>query len=610
MNHLSKPCFLFFALTMLSGFSGWADDQVKQNDAHKSVWPQDVKALVAEMTLAEKVGQMVQTDVAVISPEEAAEHHVGSIISLIPEGNLGTAAAWRKLIDSYQRAMQGTRLSIPVLVGIDAVHGHSYFDGPSVIMPHNIGIGATRNPGLAKRIARATAIELRATGIHWTFSPSIAVSRDIRWGRAFESFGEDVSLQKLFTAPLVEGFQGRALSDPGSVATTLKHFVADGATDGGVDRGNATISMEEIRKMHLPGFIAGLSAGSPAVMASFSSVNGEKVHGSKLLLDDLLRQELGFDGVLLTDWEGVTLSGLSLKQGLDAGIDMFMFAQSWRESLPKLLALVEDGEVSESRIDESVVRILTMKQKLGLFQNPFSSAEFDQMVGSNAHRAIARQAVTESMVLLKNDRDTLPLDPGQSVIVVGSHSNNVAFQSGGWTKKWQGAHLDRFGGAPREIEGATSVIDGIRKLIGADKVVDAGIDQRIEGAETVIIVVGEEPYAEMFGDRKADELVLTKSQSDLIRDYRRMGKRVVTVLVSGRPLLVNEALQDSDAFVAAWLPGSESGGVADGLFGIKPIAGKLGFSWPKSAEQIPVNVGDAEYQPLFPFGYGLTTASP
>ncbi len=562
----------------------------------------DIEEYLSSMTLAEKVGQMVQTDVAVITPQEAAENHVGSIISLIPDGTLGTASAWRDMVDSYQQAMVDSD-EVPLLVGIDAVHGHSYFDGASVILPHNIGIGATRNPDLARKLASMTARELTATGIHWTFSPSIAVARDIRWGRTFESFGEDVSLQLMFTRPLVEGFQGDDLSGPGTVATTLKHFVADGATDGGVDRGDATITDEELRRMHLPGFIDGLDAGSPSVMASFSSVNGEKVHGSEKLLKDLLKGELGFDGVLLTDWEGVTMSGLTLKQGLDAGIDLFMFAESWRENQPKLLALVESGEVSEARIDDSVRRILRMKLRLGLFDDPLSSPAYEDELGGAAHRALARQAVRESLVLLKNENDILPLARDTRVFVTGSHADNIAFQCGGWTKKWQGAHLDRFDNPAREVKGATSILEGIRQVLGEDQVVG-----KAEEADVVIVVVGEEPYAEMFGDRKAEELVLTDEQKALISGYHAAGKRVVTVLISGRPLLVNDELAQSEAFVAAWLPGSEGAGVADVLFGDYGFSGKLGFTWPRSPDQIPIRVGDADYDPLFPFGYGLSTS--
>lgn len=564
----------------------------------------DIPGLVAGLTLAEKVGQLVQTDVAVATPDDVREYHLGSVISLIPDGTLGTPALWRNRADAYQQSALGTRLGIPVVFGIDAVHGHSYFDGPSVILPHNIGIGATRNPALARQLAAVTATELLATGVRWTFSPSIAVARDIRWGRAFESFGEDMSLQRMFAAPLVMGYQGSETA-PFRVGATVKHFIADGATDGGVDRGNATISDEELRRLHLPGFVDAIEAGAVSVMASFSSVNGEKVHGSKMLLTELLKNELGFDGVVVTDWEGVTLSGLSLKEGLDAGIDMFMFAESWKKSLPELLRSVETGEISMTRIDDAVTRILRMKVRLGLFASPFTSDAWDAELGSEAHRQVARQAVRESLVLLKNESDLLPLDKSRRVIVAGSHADNVAFQCGGWTKKWQGAHPDRFGNPARPVDGATSILAGIRELIGADKVVT---NTAIEtDAEVAIVIVGEEPYAEMFGDRAAEALVLTPEQKSLIRTLHQRGKKVVTVLVSGRPLLIEEELGLSAAVVAAWLPGSEGGGVADVLFGDYGFSGRLGFSWPATADQIPVNVGDANYEPRFEFGYGLET---
>jgi beta-glucosidase len=572
---------------------------------HAPATEADITAAVAEMTLAEKVGQLVQTDIAFATPEDVREHMLGSIISTVPDGTLGTAAKWRALFDAYQREALETRTGIPVVFGIDAVHGHAYFDGDAVILPHNIGLGATRNPGLVRRLARVTARELSATGIRWTFAPSIAVARDIRWGRTYESFGEDVALQRMFAASLVEGYQGADLAAADAVGATAKHFVADGATDGGVDRGSATISDAQIRAMHLPGFLDAIDAGVVSIMASFSSINGEKIHGSKALLTDLLKHELGFDGVVVTDWEGIRMGGLTLRQGLEAGIDMFMLVESWREGLPEMIRLVEDGEVPVSRVDDAVTRILRMKVRLGLFDRPYGSPACDSVVGSPGHRALARQAVRESLVLLKND-GVLPLAKKQKVIVVGSHADNLAYQCGGWTKKWQGAHEDLYGHAARPVAGATSIIDGIRNLIGEENVIDAGDDRLSDGADTAIVVVGETPYAEGIGDRAAEALVLDEAHRRLIRSYHEAGKTVVTVLVSGRPLLVNEQIELSDAFVAAWLPGSEGQGIAEVLFGEDTFRGKLGFSWPREAGQIPINVGDPAYDPLFEYGYGLS----
>jgi len=580
---------------------------------HWSRYPRteaDIPAAVAAMTLAEKAGQMVQADVSTATLEEVREYGLGSIISTVPEGNLGTAEAWREMFDAYQRAALATRTGIPIVAGIDAVHGHAYFDGPATILPHNIGIGAARNPDLARRLAAVTARELAATGIRWTFAPTIAVARDIRWGRTYEAFGEDVELQVLFASPLIEGYQGDDLTAEEHVGATAKHFIADGATEGGADRGNAIITDEELRAMHLPGFVDAIESGAVSVMASFSSLNGEKIHGSKALLTDLLKEELGFDGVVLTDWEGVRLGGLTMKQSLTAGIDMFMLVQSWKEGIPEIVRLVETGEVPMSRIDDAVTRILRMKLRLGLFERPFSSDACADTVGSEAHRAVARQAVRESLVLLKNEDGILPLAKDRKVIVAGSHANNVAYQSGGWTKKWQGAHEDLFGQPARPVEGATSIIDGIRNVIGAERVIDAGPTGVSDEADVAIVIVGEEPYAEGVGDRKAEELVLTDEQRELIRAYHDQGTKVVTVLVSGRPLLVNEELERSAAFVAAWLPGSEGEGIAEVLFGDYGFSGRLGFSWPRDAGQIPVNVGDADYDPLFPYGFGITGSRP
>jgi beta-glucosidase len=566
----------------------------------------DIPAAVAAMTIAEKAGQMVQADVSTATPDDIREYRLGSITDTVPAGDRGTTAAWRKLFDAYQRAALQTRTGIPIVVGVDAVHGHAYFDGDSVILPHNIGLGATRDPELVGQLARITARELSATGVRWAFSPTIAVARDIRWGRTYESFGEDVELQKMFAAALVDGYQGKDLAVDDSVGATAKHFIADGATDGGVDRGNATISDTELRAMHLPGFIDAINHGVVSVMASFSSVNGEKVHGSRRLLTGLLKTELGFDGVVITDWEGVRGGGLSYKQALDAGVDMFMLVQSWKSSLAEMIRLVEAGEVPMARIDDAVMRILKMKLRLGLFDKPFSSAACVDAMGSREHRDVARQAVRESLVLLKNDGDILPLNKNRKVIVVGSHANNVAYQSGGWTKKWQGAHRDLYNHAERQIEGATSIIDGIRQVIGDENVIDAGVAGFSDATETVIIVVGETPYAERDGDRAAADLVLDREQRELIAKYHDAGQQVVTVLISGRPLLVNEELKQSAAFVAAWLPGSEGAGIAEVLFGDYDFKGKLGFTWPKTADQIPIHVGDPNYDPLFEYGFGLS----
>lgn len=566
----------------------------------------DIPAAISAMTLQEKVGQMVQTDIAAATAQEIRENNIGSIISLIPEGTLGTTQAWRDLADSYQKEALQTRSGIPLVFAIDAVHGHSYFDGNSVILPHNIGLGATRNPELVKQLARLTAKELSATGVRWTFSPTIAVARNIRWGRTYESFGESVELQRMFAAPMVEGYQGADPAVVQAVGATAKHFIADGATDNGVDRSNATLSDAELRAVHLPGFIDAIERDVVSVMASFSALNGEKVHGSKALLTDLLKTELGFKGVVVTDWEGIETSGLTLKQGLEAGIDIFMFAKSWRTSMPGIIALVENGEVPESRIDDAVARILRMKIKLGLFSRPLSATACASSVGSQEHRDLARQAVRESLVLLKNDNGVLPLSKQTKVVVVGSHANNIAYQCGGWTKKWQGAHTDLFDHPARPVDGATSIIDGIRNVIGNEKVIDAGSSGFNSEAGVAIVVVGETPYAESFGDREAADLVLSAEHRELIRTYHDAGIKVITVLISGRPLLVNDQLDQSAAFVAAWLPGSEAQGIAEVLFGNYGFSGKLGFSWPRNAGQIPIHVDDLTYDPLYEYGFGLT----
>jgi len=342
-------------------------------------------------------------------------------------------------------------------------------------------------------------------------------------------------------------------------------------------------------------------------MVSFSSVNGEKIHGSKALLTDLLKKELGFKGVVITDWEGIKTGNLTMQQGLEAGIDMFMFAQSWRTSMPQIIALVENGKVPMARIDDAVTRILTMKLKLGLFKQPLSTSVCASTVGSQQHRDLARQAVRESLVLLKNHHNILPLSKNTKVTVVGSHADNIPYQCGGWTKKWQGAHHDRFNNAQRPVDGATSIIDGIRQVIGKGNVIDAGASGFNDEADVVIVVVGETPYAEGFGDKAAADLVLSAEHQQLIKTYFDAGKKVITVLISGRPLLVNEQIDQSAAFVAAWLPGSEGQGIAEVLFGVSGFKGQLGFSWPRNAQQIPIHADDSEYNPLYEYGFGLRT---
>ncbi|MFT5675966.1 MAG: beta-glucosidase [Paraglaciecola sp.] len=565
----------------------------------------DIAKALATMSIEEKVGQMVQTDIVAATPDEIKKHNIGSIINLTPDGKLGTTQAWRKLADSYQLAALQSSSAIPIVFAIDAVHGHSYFDGNGVILPHNIGLGATRNPDLVEQLARLTAKELSATGVRWTFSPTIAVAQNIRWGRTYESFGETTALQQMFAAPMVAGYQGDDLSADHTVGATAKHFVADGATDDGIDRGDASISELEMRTTHLPGFIDAIERDVVSVMASFSSINGEKLHGSKTLLTGLLKKELGFDGVVITDWEGVQMAGLTLKQGLDAGIDMFMFAQSWKTSLPEIIKLVENGEVPVSRIDDAVTRILKMKLKLGLFKKPLSTSACADSVGSQEHRNLAKQAVRESLVLLKNHEAILPLSKTAKVIVVGSHANNIPYQCGGWTKKWQGAHLDLYNSPERPVEGATSILDGIKNVIGEANVIDAGISGMSDLADVAIIVVGETPYAEGIGDRPAAELVLSEESRKLIKTYHDAGKKVVTLLISGRPLLVNEQIEQSSAFVAAWLPGSEGQGIAEVLFGDADFKGKLGFSWPGDVSQIGIQQDEPNYAPRYPYGFGL-----
>jgi beta-glucosidase len=576
-----------------------------------------VDTLLAKMTLEEKIGQMTQADQEFLTDEDhIREYYLGSLLNgggSDPVTN--SVEDWRAMVERYQRKAMETRLGIPLLYGVDAVHGHANVAG-AVVFPHNIGLGATRNPDLVQEIARITAEEVRMTGINWNFSPSVAVPRDDRWGRTYEGFAEIPDLVGEMGLAVVRGLQGDDLSDPSRVVACAKHFVGDGGTVEGTgitldgttypfDRGNTPLSEDELRRIHMEGYFTTIPAGVATIMPSYSSWNGVKSSASKRLLTEIVKEELGFEGFLISDFAAIDeIPGdykSDIATSINAGMDMVMVPDRYEEFFTTLKELVEEGAIPMTRIDDAVRRILRVKFAAGLFDDDWSpqvDASLADSLGAASHRAVARQAVRESLVLLKNEGATLPLDKDAARIhVTGPGADDIGMQSGGWTIDWQGAM--------GPITEGTTILEAIRDAVSeATEVTTSADGTGAEGADAVVVVVGERPYAEMFGDDL--DLELPPEDAQVVANAAASGVPVVTVLLSGRPLVVPEALAASDAFVAAWLPGSEGTGVADVLFGDYAPTGKLSFTWPRSVDQQPINRDDADYDPLFPYGYGLT----
>jgi beta-glucosidase len=568
--------------------------------------PVRVADLLGRMTLDEKIGQMTQAERADITNNTAdiATYGLGSLLSgggSAPATN--TATGWADMYDTFQRAALTNRLGIPLIYGVDAVHGHNNVRGATVF-PHNIGLGATRDATLVQQVGQATAEEVTGTGIDWTFAPCLCVARNERWGRTYESFGEDPQIGQSLTT-IVTGFQGTTLGGTGSsILSTAKHYVGDGGTAGGDDQGNTVLSEADLRRIHLAPFVTAVQRNVGSVMISYSSWNGVKMHGNRYLITDVLKGELGFTGFVVSDWQGIDqidgaggFSASDVRTSINAGIDMVMVPHDYKGFIATLRSEVQAGTVPLSRIDDAVSRILTKKFELGLFERPLTDRSYTPTVGSAAHRSLARQAVRESQVLLKND-GILPLaKSGLRILVAGKNADNIGNQSGGWTISWQGSS-----GA---ITPGTTILQGIRAVApGATVTYDASA-RKPAGHDVAIAVLGETPYAEGQGDR-TDGMGLDRADLNVLNNLRRAGTPTVVVLVSGRPLVVTSQLPDWRAFIAGWLPGTEGAGVADVLFGDYKPTGTLPMSWPRSAAQIPINVGDASYDPLFAYGFGLT----
>lgn len=616
-----------------------------------------VAEILAKMTLAEKVGQMIQPDFREVTPQEAKNYKLGSLLNGgggWPNNNkYATAQDWAKESDKYwlalEEAYQGRGFKIPFMWATDAVHGHNNVY-KATVFPHNIGLGAAHNPDLIYEIGKATALEIAATGLDWTFAPTVAAPRDYRWGRVYEGYSEDPEIIYQYAGRMVAGIQGGAagLAGDSNVISTVKHWVGDGGTKNGVDRGENHYSEDYLRNIHATGYFSGLDAGAQVVMTSFNSWNNEanysqvagdeynkKLHGSKYLVTDILKNTLGFDGIVVTDWNGQSevtgCSAANCPAAVNAGNDVFMVTarSDWQAFYHNVIAQVNDGTIAMSRIDDAVTRILRVKLRANLWAKVKPSARpiagHQELLGSTEHRALARQAVSESLVLLKNRDNILPLASDQKILIAGSAANNIQKQTGGWSLTWQGDenHIEN------DFPGATTLQMALQSVVGEQNVITDLSDA--DENSVAIVVIGEDPYAEMFGDIKANKTlefstIKASYLADLetIKALKSAGLKVVTIFYSGRPLYVNEEINNSDAFVAAWLPGTEAGGITDLLFNKQGMnfTGRLSYSWPMkkcstAINRVPPNIPDyktpateqdinADHKPLFAYGYGLS----
>ena len=639
---LKKP-FTLTALMMaaiaMNGCSGPEQMQTSKV-VDNEIWPKittgikdDAKMeaaiakLINSMTLEQKVAQMIQPEIRDITVEDMRKYGFGSYLNgggAFPNNNKhATAADWIELAEKmYQASIDDSLdgINIPTMWGTDAVHGHNNVIG-ATLFPHNIGLGATNNPALIEKIAAATAQEVMVTGIDWVFAPTVAVVRDDRWGRTYEGYSEDPEIVRDYSAAIVKGLQGAVdkdfLSDE-RVISTVKHFLGDGGTQGGDDQGDNIASEQELFDIHAQGYVGGLGAGAQTVMASFNSWHGEKIHGSKYLLTDVLKGKMGFDGFVVGDWNGHgQIDGCTngnCAQAANAGLDVYMVpTDAWKPLYENLIAQVKSGDIAQSRIDDAVTRILRVKMRAGLFDKPSPAQRplsgKTEVIGSAEHRAVAKQAVRESLVLLKNKQQLLPLSPKANVLVAGLGADNIGMQSGGWSITWQGT-----GNENSDFPGGTSIFDGIERTV---KQAGGQVQYDLNGQfntrpDVAIVVFGEQPYAEGNGDLDNLEYQRgNKTDLALLRKLKKAGIPVVSLFISGRPMWVNAELNASDAFVATWLPGSEGDAISDVLFANvdgsvnHDFKGKLSFSWPNNPID-NANRGDADYSPLLPYGFGLT----
>jgi beta-glucosidase len=610
-------------LLCVAGCALWSAASAEQGSDVEA----QVAALLARMTLEQKVGQMVQAEIRSVTPDDVRKYRLGSVLNgggAWPGANRHASVAdWVALADAFYEASMdtaGNAPAIPIVWGTDAVHGHNNVIG-ATLFPHNIGLGAARDPVLVERIGAATAREVAATGLDWTFAPTVAVVRDDRWGRTYEGYSEDPQIVREYAGRMVRGLQGapgtREFLDSSHVLATAKHFIGDGGTTNGEDRGDTRGTEAELLQLHGQGYVAAIEAGVQTIMASYNSWNGWKLHGHHQLLTDVLKQRMKFDGIVVSDWDGVDeVQGCSkdkCAQAINAGVDMIMVPNDWKNFITNTLEQVRAEKIPMARIDDAVTRILRVKIRAGLFERGRPSsrplANKAALIGAPEHRAVARQAVRESLVLLKNERGLLPLKRKASVLVVGAGADNIPQQTGGWTVSWQGT-----GNTNADFPGATSILQGITRAVGeAGGKVSSSVDGLQQSRPDVAVVVfGETPYAEWFGDlRSIDFRSAGGAELALLQQLRQASVPTVCVFLTGRPLAVEQQLAACDAFVVAWLPGTEGGGIADVLFRKANgtvnynFVGKLSFSWPRSAAQTALNRDDSGYDPLFPYGFGL-----
>ncbi|MEM9448789.1 MAG: glycoside hydrolase family 3 N-terminal domain-containing protein [Cyanobacteria bacterium P01_E01_bin.6] len=580
--------------------------------------PPQVDTLLTQMTLVEKIGQMTLVAKRTIDNEkDIRDLGIGGMLSGgggYPDPN--TPESWADMVDGFQAKALDSRLGIPLIYGVDAVHGHNNMYG-AVIFPHNIGLGAANNPELLTRIGHVTASEMAATGIYWNYAPVVALPKDIRWGRTYEAYSDDPEKVSSLAVALMQGLQGNDLRDPATVLATPKHFIGDGATIFGtaarsgflLDQGDAQMDEETLRKRHLVPYEAVIQSGAKSIMASYNSWNGTKLHGHRYLLTTVLKEELGFSGFVVSDWDAIQQIApddyyTSVVTAINAGIDMNMMSSHYKRFIDTLTRAVQAGDVSMERIDDAVRRILTVKVELGLFEAPFANRVLLDQVGSVAHREVAREAVSQSLVVLKNEDDLLPLSKQlRRIYVAGDGAHDIGLQSGGWTIEWNG---DRGAIAP-----GTTLLEGIQQTVSPDTLVTYAADGQFSAsddpADVCIVAVSEEPYAEGKGDRH--DLFLSEADQQLLNTVKSSCQKMIVIIISGRPLIITEFVDEWDALVAAWLPGTEGAGVADVLFGDRPFTGRLPLNWPRSMAQIPTQTMASGSQndstPLFPQGFGL-----
>ncbi len=566
----------------------------------------DITRKIKSMTLEEKVGQMLQAERSQITPQEIQKYNIGSILSgggSSPNSN--TADGWVDMYNEMQQAALNSSSGIPIIYGIDAVHGHNNVKN-ATIFPHNIGLGAANNPELMYQIGAITGKEIAATGLNWDFSPAVSLAQDIRWGRTYESLSENPRRVEGLIGNYIKGLQEQ------NIAATAKHYIGDGHTTFGtgdndylIDRGDVQITEEELREIHLPSYKEAVSNNVKTIMVSYNSVNKLKMHENKYLITDVLKEELGFEGVVVSDWEGINeINAPTLEEkvalAINSGIDVLMQPYNWAEIYNIIINSVNESKISEERIDDAVYRILKLKYDLDLFDNPMAKSQSD-VLGNEEHREIARKAVRESLVLLKNEENILPLSKDQKVLLVGPGSNNLGFQCGGWTMEWQGVEKN-------SLTYGTTIREAFKSVLGENLYTNFS---KAEEADVIVVVIAEKPYAEGFGDNEdltLNSSTVYKNNINTLEKVNELGKPVVTILLAGRPLLIDDYIEDWDAFVMGWLPGTEGNGVSDVLFGDYNFKGTLPMTWPKTIDQaddsmIMENYDGANYQ--FEYDFGL-----